>query len=59
MATDWYAPNQQAVRADGSGPAEEGNGGSTPTPEQAKKSEGSEKSPQKSEQKSGGRRKSE
>jgi hypothetical protein len=25
--TDWYAPNQQAVRADGSGPAEEGNGG--------------------------------
>ena len=25
--TDWYAPNQQAVRADGSGPAEEGTGG--------------------------------
>jgi hypothetical protein len=23
----WYAPNQQAVRADGSGPAEEGDGG--------------------------------
>jgi hypothetical protein len=35
--TDWYAPNQQAVRADGSGPAEEGTGGSTPseTPEPA------------------------
>jgi hypothetical protein len=31
-ATDWYAPNQQAVRADGSGPAEEGDGG-TPHPE--------------------------
>jgi hypothetical protein len=25
--SDWYAPNQQAVRADGSGPAEEGSGG--------------------------------
>jgi hypothetical protein len=25
--TDWYAPNQQAVRSDGSGPAEEGTGG--------------------------------
>ena len=32
MTTDWYAPNQQAVRADGSGPAEEGTGG-TPAPE--------------------------
>ena len=32
--TDWYAPNQQAVRADGSGPAEEGDGGSSaPEPE--------------------------
>jgi hypothetical protein len=31
--TDWYAPNQQAVRADGSGPAEEGEGGSAPAPE--------------------------
>jgi hypothetical protein len=28
--TDWYAPNQQAVRADESGPAEEGSGGSAP-----------------------------
>lgn len=27
--TDFYAPNQQVVRADGSGPAEEGDGGST------------------------------
>jgi hypothetical protein len=26
--SDYYAPNQQAVRADGSGPAEEGTGGS-------------------------------
>lgn len=25
--SDWYAPNQQAVRGDGSGPAEEGAGG--------------------------------
>ena len=33
--TDWYAPNQQAVRADGSGPAEEGTGGS---PARAKRS---------------------
>jgi hypothetical protein len=24
---DWYAPNQQAVRGDESGPAEEGEGG--------------------------------
>lgn len=32
MSTTWYAPNQQAVRADGSGPAEEGDGG-TPHPE--------------------------
>jgi hypothetical protein len=30
MTTDWYAPNQQAVRADGSGPAEEGTGGGEP-----------------------------
>lgn len=30
--TDYYAPNQQVVRADESGPAEEGNGG-TPIPE--------------------------
>ena len=28
MPTDWYAPNQQAVRPDGSGPAEQGDGGS-------------------------------
>jgi hypothetical protein len=27
MTTDWYAPNQQAVRGDESGPAEEGEGG--------------------------------
>ena len=27
QATTWYAPNQQAVRADESGPAEEGTGG--------------------------------
>lgn len=33
MTTDWYAPNQQAVRPDGSGPAEEGSGGSAPEPE--------------------------
>lgn len=32
--TDFYAPNQQVVRADGSGPAEEGDGGtSTPPPD--------------------------
>jgi hypothetical protein len=31
--TDLYAPNQQVVRADGSGPAEEGTGGSVPDPE--------------------------
>ncbi len=30
MIDDLYAPNQQLVRADGSGPAEEGDGGSTP-----------------------------
>jgi hypothetical protein len=29
--TGWYAPNQQAVRPDGSGPAEEGSGGSAPS----------------------------
>ena len=29
MPTDWYAPNQQAVRADESGPAEKGKGGSS------------------------------
>jgi hypothetical protein len=27
MASDWYAPNQQAVHGDESGPAEEGEGG--------------------------------
>jgi hypothetical protein len=27
MSTEWYAPNQQAVRGDESGPAEEGEGG--------------------------------
>lgn len=34
MSDDLYAPNQQVVRADGSGPAEEGSGasGSAPTP---------------------------
>ena len=34
--TEIYAPNQQNVRADGSGPAEEGEGGviETPTPPQ-------------------------
>jgi hypothetical protein len=26
--SDWYAPNQQAVRGDQSGPGEEGEGGS-------------------------------
>lgn len=31
--SDFYAPNQQVVRADGSGPAEEGTGGSAPDPE--------------------------
>jgi hypothetical protein len=30
--TEWYAPNQQSVRPDGSGPAEEGEGGSTIDP---------------------------
>jgi hypothetical protein len=30
-AADWYAPNQQAVRADESGPAEEGDGGTPAT----------------------------
>jgi hypothetical protein len=28
MSEDWYAPNQQAVRGDESGPEEEGEGGS-------------------------------
>jgi hypothetical protein len=28
MSSDWYAPNQQAVRGDESGPAEQGEGGS-------------------------------
>jgi len=28
MSGDWYAPNQQAVRGDESGPAEQGEGGS-------------------------------
>jgi hypothetical protein len=32
MTTDWYAPNQQAVRPDGSGPAEEGHGGGRAKP---------------------------
>ncbi len=34
--TDMYAPNQQVVREDGSGPAEEGTGGDPgdPTPHQ-------------------------
>ena len=27
---EYYAPNQQAVRGDGSGPAEEGTGGAPP-----------------------------
>jgi hypothetical protein len=35
--SDYYAPNQQVVRADASGPAEEGTGGPavlpTPSPE--------------------------
>jgi hypothetical protein len=30
--TDWYAPNQQAVRGDESGPAEEGGGGAPDAP---------------------------
>jgi hypothetical protein len=30
--SELYAPNQQVVRPDGSGPAEEGTGGSTPEP---------------------------
>jgi hypothetical protein len=33
MSADWYAPNQQAVRADESGPAEQGSGGAGPPPE--------------------------
>jgi hypothetical protein len=32
--SDWYAPNQQAVRADGSGPAEQGEGGSVTVEQQ-------------------------
>lgn len=36
-ATDWYAPNQQAVRPDGSGPGEQGDGGSTVVPAKAEK----------------------
>jgi hypothetical protein len=28
--SDWYAPNQQAVRGDESGPEEEGEGGTPP-----------------------------
>lgn len=35
--SDWYAPNQQAVRADGSGPAEEGSGGRAPKKSEAAK----------------------
>lgn len=30
MSDDYYAPNQQTVRGDESGPAEEGDGGSPP-----------------------------
>lgn len=30
--SDLYAPNQQVVRGDGSGPAEEGDGGTSATP---------------------------
>ena len=30
--TDWYAPNQQAVRSDSSGPAETGEGGAASVP---------------------------
>ena len=30
--SDLYAPNQQVVRADGSGPAEEGTGGTDEAP---------------------------
>lgn len=30
--TDFYAPNQQVVRSDGSGPAEEGSGGAPGEP---------------------------
>jgi hypothetical protein len=40
--SDWYAPNQQAVREDQSGPAEEGEGGSPsaePTKAKSKKPE--------------------
>jgi hypothetical protein len=49
MATDWYAPNQQVVRADGSGPAEEGTGGSTPeAPEAARSSSEPQEKPEKS-----------
>lgn len=32
MSGDWYAPNQQAVRADASGPAESGEGGGSAPP---------------------------
>jgi hypothetical protein len=31
VGNTWYAPNQQAVRGDESGPAEEGDGGSPPS----------------------------
>ncbi len=30
LPDEYYAPNQQVVRADGSGPAEEGEGGTPP-----------------------------
>jgi hypothetical protein len=44
--SDWYAPNQQAVRGDGSGPAEEGSGGSAPVePEPTAKSTGGDFDP--------------
>lgn len=45
MTTDWYAPNQQAVRADGSGPAEEGTGGGEP-PDATDESKSKKQDPQ-------------
>jgi hypothetical protein len=41
--SDWYAPNQQAVRGDESGPAEQGEGGSEridPEPVQREEAQG-------------------
>lgn len=43
MGAQYDAPNQQVVRPDGSGPADEGTGGSTPDPEPQKQKQQPEK----------------